>query len=190
MSASTDISDLSSLHPGERRTLPSWALCALGVVLIGVWGAVIWAAPRTTVTPELRMAAAFLHVAAVLVGFGAVLTVDWIALMWLLGKRKLGDLVDTANAVHNMVWLGLSGLVLSGLLLHPDVSSRWVQAKLALVLVVVLNGLHAYALGNRLETHRAGPVPRSLLVRSALTGAVSQVGWWGCTLIGFANSYR
>ncbi len=77
----------------------------------------------------------------------------------------------------------------SGALLHPAPGSPLTQVKLGLVLLVALNGLHAWTLQPRLSGG-TGPVPRGVLVRSAVTVLVSQVGWWGATAIGFLNSRR
>lgn len=173
----------------DKRALPNWALVALGVLLTVVWAAIVWSAPRTTVTPELRLGANFVHVAAMLVGFGGVLTVDWLALMWLLRRRTLSDLLKAIDAVHTMVWAGLAGVVFSGLLLQPDVGSTLTQAKLGLVLIVLLNGLQAHALGKRLRRYEGHEVPTRVMLHAGITGAVSQLGWWGCVLIGFINTH-
>ncbi|MCA1673867.1 MAG: hypothetical protein LC799_17240, partial [Actinobacteria bacterium] len=60
--------------------------------------------------------------------------------------------------------------------------------KLGLVLLVTLNGLHAYALSVRLLRHRDGAVPRGLLGRAGASATVSQLGWWGAMVIGFFNA--
>jgi hypothetical protein len=86
------------------------------------------------------------------------------------------------------IWLGLAGLVVTGLFLHPDLASSLTRIKLALVLVITLNGLHAHWLGQRLEQYRNAEAPRRLLIRSGTVATVSQLGWWGASLIGFLNS--
>jgi microcompartment protein CcmK/EutM len=88
------------------------------------------------------------------------------------------------------VWLGLTGLVASGALLSPDTDSPLTRVKLVLVALVTVNGLHAGVLHAALD--RAGasgaPLPRRLLVRGLAAGAVSQLGWWGATVIGMLNT--
>ncbi|MFI9235964.1 hypothetical protein [Streptomyces sp. NPDC053079] len=162
------------------------AVAAAGVC--AVWAAAVWTAVHLRADPLLHDVALFVHLACLLVGFGAVLTVDWLGLLWLLGKRPLPEVLRTADAVHLPIWLGLAGLVGSGALLHPAPGSPLTQVKLGLVLLVALNGIHAWTLQPRLTG--AGTVSRGVLVRSAVTVLVSQVGWWGATAIGFLNSRR
>lgn len=138
--------------------------------------------------PTLQTAARFLHVAALVVGLGAVLAVDWFAVLWLLGRRRLADILNTACTLQVPIWLGLAGLMTTGLFLNPDLTSPLTQIKLGLVLAITLNGLYAHRLGQHLDRYRDQPVPRSLLVQSGVAATVSQLGWWGASLIGFINS--
>jgi hypothetical protein len=78
--------------------------------------------------------------ASLIAGLGAVLTVDFFALQWLLGRRTLRDVVAVSGGVPLLIWGGLLGLMASGAFLSPDLSSGLTRAKLALVLVVALNG--------------------------------------------------
>ncbi|MGY5138183.1 hypothetical protein ACWGJW_38370 [Streptomyces nigrescens] len=170
---------------------PPWALVALGVVACAVLAAACWTASHVHPDPPLQAAARFLHLAALIVGLGAVLAVDWFALLWLLGRRRLSDVLQTACALHTPIWLGLGGLVLSGLFLRPDLSSPLTLAKLGLVLAVMLNGLYAHWLGQRLRhvQEHPGRVPRRLLMQTGIAATISQGGWWGASVIGFLNSH-
>ncbi|QSY48786.1 MULTISPECIES: hypothetical protein [Streptomyces] len=163
---------------GVVHLLAAGAACA-------VWAAAVWAAPHVHADPLLHRVALFAHLACLLVGFGAVLTVDWIGALWLMGRRSLGDVLSTAGAVHAPIWGGLVGLTASGVFLHPDTGSTLTRVKLCLVLLVALNGVHAMALHRRLLGHRAS---RPLLARCAASVLLSQAGWWGATGIGFLNS--
>ncbi|MFC9699223.1 hypothetical protein ACFTWD_00785 [Streptomyces sp. NPDC056943] len=136
----------------------------------------------------LQTTARFFHVAALVVGLGSVLAVDWFAALWLLGRRRLSDILSTACTLQVPIWLGLAGLVVTGLFLRPNLESPLTLTKVGLVIAVTVNGLYAHWLGQRLEGHREGPVPRNLLVQSGVAATVSQTGWWGATLIGFLNS--
>ncbi|MFC7016090.1 hypothetical protein ACFQMH_31215 [Streptomyces viridiviolaceus] len=139
--------------------------------------------------PALQLAARFLHVTALVVGFGSVLAVDWFAVLWLLGRRRLSDVLQTACGLQVPIWLGLAGLAVSGLFLHPDLTSPLTRVKLGLVLAITFNGLYAHWLGQRLGRCRDDArVPRRLLIQSGVAATVSQLGWWGATLIGFVNS--
>ena len=174
---------------GLRPPMPAWALIGLGVVISAVWAAAMWAATHLHADETLCVAARFVHVATLIIGFGSIITIDWLAILWLLGRRKLGDLLQAVHAVHVLVWLGLGGLVLSGLVLRPDLSSVLVQIKLGMVFLVTLNGLFAYSVGQRLGRCDDRRVPRRLLVQSGTTAAISQAGWWTATFLGFINSH-
>ncbi|MFE1770708.1 hypothetical protein [Streptomyces sp. NPDC059008] len=167
---------------------PGWALILLGVFCSAALAALCWVAGHLHADPPLRTAARFVHLVALVVGLGSVLAVDWFALLWLLGRRRLADVLRTACTLQFPIWLGLAGLVVTGLFLHPDLASPLTRIKLGLVLAIILNGLHAHWLGQRLERYRNAEAPRRLLVRSGVAAAVSQLGWWGASLIGFLNS--
>ena len=132
--------------------------------------------------------ALFVHLACLVVGFGAVLSVDWVALLWTLNRRSFADLLFAARNAHTPIWTGYAGLVASGILLEPDLSSPATRVKLALVLLVGWNGALAVAIHRRLEG--AGSTPRGgLLVVSSLAAVLSQIGWWGATVVGFINAH-
>ncbi|MGQ0778338.1 MAG: hypothetical protein ACT4NY_28680 [Pseudonocardiales bacterium] len=181
--------DWGALTVHIRRPLPLWMMLVLGAGATTVLGSVVWAASHLQPDETLRTGALFVHLAALVVGFGTVIAVDWIALLWLLGRRSLDDLMKVASAAHLPIWLGLIGLVFSGALCGPDLSAVLTWIKLCLVLLVTLNGLHVYALGERLRGLRDGMVPAGLLRRAGTAAALSQLGWWGAMIIGFANSH-
>ena len=164
-----------------------WAPIALGILMCLGWGAVVWAVPHLRADPALHTVARFAHLAALLVGFGAVLTIDWLGLRWLLGYRPLADVLRLAQATAVPIWAGLAGLTVSGLLLHPDLASWPTRIKLGIVLVVGLNGLCAHHVTSRLGDT---PAPRSVLIRAATCAAISQAGWWSATIIGFLNAHH
>ncbi|MFF0477021.1 hypothetical protein [Streptomyces sp. NPDC004284] len=171
-----------------QELTPPWLLAALGLVATAGIAAACWTAGHVHPDDSLLTVARFLHVAFLVVGLGAVLAVDWFAVLWLTGKRPLSGVLDTAVALQTPIWAGLGGLVVSGLFLRPDLHSPLTLVKLGLVVAVTLNGLWAHRLGQLLAAHRSTAVPRRLLVRSGLAAAVSQTGWWGACLIGFLNS--
>jgi len=151
------------------------------------WLAIVAFAPRIELAEHFRAVALFGHLVSLLIGFGAVLAVEWVGLLWLLRKRPLAAVLDSARTARLPIWGGLIGLGATGLLLHPDVTSTFTRIKLAAVLILALNGLYAAVLERRLTTARPG---RSLMFRLFVSTAISQTCWWGATVIGFLNSQR
>ncbi|MGW8762479.1 hypothetical protein ACWGN5_08275 [Streptomyces sp. NPDC055815] len=184
-------SSTPSRRPGAEEAVshtPVWLLVALGMASSAFIAGACWTAGHVHADATLQTVARFLHVAALVVGLGAVLAVDWFAVLWLLGRRRLSDILGTACTLQVPIWLGLAGLVVTGLFLRPNLESPLTLLKLSLVLAVTVNGLYAHWLGQRLEPYRDTTPPRHLLVQSGLAATVSQTGWWGATLIGFLNS--
>lgn len=166
--------------------IPRSALYGAAVVVVcGLWAAAIWTAVHLHPDPVLHRVALFAHLAFLVVGFGAVLTLDWFGALWLLGKRSLSEVLRISVGAHLMIWLGLAGLTASGTLLSPTLHGlTWI--KLGAVLVVALNGINAHQLQFALQTDLDRP-GRGLLLRAALTGGLSQAGWWTACLIGYLN---
>ncbi|MGP3924729.1 hypothetical protein [Streptomyces sp. 8N616] len=180
------LADGAAIH--DRPPTPPWALVTLGALSTAALAAACWVAGHVHADPPLLAAARFLHLAALIVGLGSVLAVDWFAILWTLGRRSLEDVLQAACALQMPIWLGLAGLVLSGLFLRPNLSSPLTAIKLGLVLAVMLNGLYAHWLGQRVRQWQTQRVPRRLLIQSGIAATISQGGWWGATVIGFLNS--
>jgi hypothetical protein len=160
----------------------------LALVLVIAWTAMFLTVPHIRIGADLRQIALFAHLAALVLGFGAVLTLDWFGLMWILRRQTLTTLVRVAQVVHTPIWLGLAGLTLSGVLLAPNTSAPLTVVKLVAVLAVALNGLVAAKVQQRLLALDGGTPPRRLLATSVLVATISQVGWWTATLVGFLNA--
>ncbi|UUZ61142.1 hypothetical protein [Nocardioides sp. B-3] len=123
-----------------------------------------------------------------MLGFGAVLSVDWVGLLWVVRRRTLSDVLDTAGHLTAPIWLGLAGLVLTGILLEPALDNPLTQVKLGPVLLIVWNGLFAGLLHHRLCVGASfDTAPRRVLLAAAAATTVSRVGWWGSMVIGFIN---
>ena len=157
-------------------------LAAVAVTLI--WAATVWAAPHIEVASAVHRLALFCHLAALVVGFGAVLTVDWLGLKWMLRRIDLSALLRTAHDTHLLIWLGLAGLAATGVLLSPDTSAPLTRLKLVAVLIVALNGLYVGRLHGQLAGCTGGP-PTRLLLRGAAAALTSQACWWTATTVGF-----
>lgn len=176
--------------PGRRRRTATRAtLLTLGTGIVVAWSAVLVSSTRVHVSPAVHQAVLFLHLAAVVLGFGAVLTVDWVGLLWILRQRTLSAVVQAAHTAHLPIWLGLAGLSVTGGLLSPNLSSTRTLLKLGAVLVVALNGLYAGQIQRALHRYGDGaPVPRPLMMRSMAAAGVSQAGWWTAMIIGFLSA--
>lgn len=174
---------------GELLQLPSWCGTAAASLAVCLgWAATTWIALHLRADVTLHTAALFVHLASLILGFGAVLAIDYYGALWLTGRKTLREVLDVTAPLHVPVWAGLGGLLFSGAFLHPDLSSPLTCLKLGLVLVLSLNGVQASALHRRLAAVEGGPVRRSLLIRGAVTAFVSQAAWWGAVAIGFLNS--
>ena len=159
----------------------------LGLVAVAVWSASLWASAHVQADPSLYRAALFVHLASLVAGLGAALTIDYFAVQWLLGRRTLHEVLTVSGGTARLVWAGLAGLVGSGALLSPDLDSGLTRLKLALVLVVALNGAFGGVVQHRLEEAGDGASAR-LFGLGVVTATVSQVGWWGASLVGFLNA--
>lgn len=165
--------------------LPSWTpYVAAGTAIVAGMAAVLWTTVHVQADALLHEVALFVHLGCLVVGFGAVIAVDWMALLWLLGRRSLTEVLGIAGGVHVPIWIGYAGLVLSGVLLSPDLASALTQIKLALVLIIGLNGVLATGLQRHLGDRHGG---RIVLV-SAACASLSQTAWWSAAIIGFLNS--
>lgn len=175
-----------STRPSRSRSDRSWwPFAAAAASFAAIAPGCLWTATHAHPTGIGHDAALFAHLASLVVGFGAVLGVDWVALLWATGRRELCDVLTAAGNVQVPIWLGYAGLVLSGLFLEPDTARGLTQVKLGLVLLIGWNGLVATWLHPQLVR---SPRP-SLLAASALCATVSQCGWWGALVIGHLNAH-
>ncbi|WP_433591272.1 hypothetical protein [Nocardia sp. CA-145437] len=169
----------------------SWGITAAYALLAtGTLTAALWIAAHVTASPAVHHGGVFVHLASLVVGFGGVLTADSFVLRWAAGRLDLASALRAVSRLHVPIWLGLAGLVASGCVLEPDLSSTMTRTKLALVLALTLNGIQAYSLNHRLTARGDTPLTARLLTWGAATGMASQVCWWGATAIGFLNARR
>jgi hypothetical protein len=148
--------------------------------------AAIWLSTMVHPSPALHDIALFAHVSFLILGFGAILVADYFFALWVLGRITFADALAGTSRLHPLVWSGLVGLVLSGTLLRPNLTSGITILKLGFVAALTLNGVQAMALSRRMSA-LDGPPPRRLLGRGVLASAVSQICWWGAVVIGFLN---
>lgn len=170
----------------RRHRTRAWPLAGVAVVL--AWLLVLVLGLRVQPGPAVQDLARFGHLAALVLGFGAALTVEWFGLLWVLRRRPLAAVTQVAQGAHLPIWLGLVGLAATGVVLLPDQLTVPSLLKLLAVLVVALNGIAAARMQRRLDA--AGPaVPRSLQRWAAGTALVSQLGWWSAVTIGYVNAH-
>lgn len=174
-----------SVTKPRREPIVTKGEVALAFSTLVVLAAVVLGSVLVEPAPVVHSVAQFVHLACVVVGLGSVLAVDWFGLRWQLGKGTLREVVTTASALAVPIWLGLSGLMLSGMLLSPDFGSPSTLVKIAMVGVAGVVGVLALAVSRRLATRT---VPSRRLLRAGLVMATaSQVAWWTATVIGFLN---
>jgi hypothetical protein len=182
---------LHLLRTGRDRSLTprgSWRGYATGAMAVCVVLALaIWLSAHVEATPAVRKVALFVHLASLVLGFGAVLVADYFLLLWLLGMAAFTETMDAAKRLHLPVWAGLTGLIVSGTLLRPDLASGLTQLKLAFVFALTLNGMQLPILSRRM-TASAGALSARLLAWGAAATTISQLCWWGAVLIGFWNT--
>ena len=88
---------------------------------------------------EIHRIALAAHILALVLSFGAILVLDWVGLLWLLGRRDVHDTRRLESAAQPLIWAGLAILLISGAMLHPDLSSPPTQVKLVSILILCIS---------------------------------------------------
>lgn len=176
------------IFPGLSALVPAYRFPIILAFLLGAIGV----SRFVPVDYPLRPVALALHIISLVIAFGAVLVIDWHGLLWLFGRRGLTESTRLAAAAGPLIWGGLFGLIASGALLHPNISSPLTVVKMLLVLMVAWNGAAMSTLRRRMAQLPPYIKPTDLPVRDwgmLMTATViSQIGWWGAIIIGFINS--
>ena len=134
----------------------------------------------------------FVHLASIIVGLGAAVFLEFNGLLWMIGRRTLGDLRRTEQSVSALAWLGILGLFFSGAFLEPNLEVPLTVVKMTAVLVVAMNGVAMTRLTADLA--RLPPaiafrrVPRRLRLWCVWSALVSQAAWWTAVIIGMLNT--
>ncbi|MGL3805964.1 hypothetical protein ACSYDW_07680 [Paeniglutamicibacter sp. R2-26] len=172
--------------PGTARRVFAALACTSG------WLASVLVGHHLDTPPEVHRLGLAVHILALVVSFGTILVIDWIGLLWLLGKREIHEPGRLESGAKPLIWGGLGMLLVSGAFINPDLGSTPTCIKLACVLVLMLNGLAIGPLMHRLlampRDTRFGEVSRGVRARLMLALAVSQASWWTAVLIGLLNS--
>jgi hypothetical protein len=134
----------------------------------------------------------FIHIASLITGFGAVITIDFSGVLWMMKKLPLKTVSQIANVTQRLIWIGWTGLVLSGigLITLKGFIDELTWIKLFFVAMLGLNGIFLHYI--KKSTDALGDVnelPKHLIFRTGLASAISQLGWWGALTIGFVHRH-
>ncbi|MGY4543782.1 hypothetical protein ACVWY0_003725 [Arthrobacter sp. UYNi723] len=173
---------------GGQRT----RLILLGVLCMACWLASVLIGHHVDFGPELHRIGLSAHILALVMSFGTILVIDWMGLLWLLGRVQMHESGKLEAAAKPLIWGGLALLLASGALIHPDLTNPVTAIKLGCVLVLMLNGLSIAPAMHRLlvlpAATRFGHLARALRLRLMTALSVSQACWWTAALIGLINS--
>jgi hypothetical protein len=164
------------------------------VVVTAAWALAVTAAAVLPLHHAgVATVALFVHLMSMAVGFGTVVMVDVYGLLWLFGFRTLAELMALVKVAHGVIAFGVGGLLASGIALKPDVTSPLARLKLALVLILMLNGVAAQRTLHRLKQNlptgvRGASIPWVAFQQVLAAAAISQSTWWGAITIGFLTS--
>ncbi len=183
-------------HPGPSISgpagKPTLKLVLLGLGCSAAWLASVLIGGYLDPGPAIHRIALAAHILALVLSFGAILVLDWVGLLWLLGRRDVHDTHRLDSAAQPLIWGGLAILLTSGALLHPELSSPPTQIKLVSILVLMLNGLVLNQTMKQL--HRLPPgtmftaMAAGLRARLLAALCISQTCWWTSVLVGLLNS--
>jgi hypothetical protein len=173
-------------RPGRGRYVALAALCLIG------WAGSLAVGMSVDCGPDMHRIGLACHILALVLSFGAILVVDWVGFLWLLGKRDLHDTHRLETAAQPLIWGGLAVLLISGALIRPDVSNPLTQVKLLCVLLLMLNGIALAPTMKLLHALPAGThftaVAKRLRRRLLIAFCISQGCWWTSILVGLLNS--
>jgi hypothetical protein len=168
-------------------------LRAVGYVLVTVgWAASIGLSTLLAPPEWLHFLALFVHLASLIVGLGAVLMVEWYAMLWVSDWRSVHDLRRVDKTLRVPIWFGLIGLLASGAFLQPDLESPITIVKLVAVLVLSLNGVALTRWTTRFVLFppkmRFGALPIRARIGFIGTAVISQLAWWTAVVVGLLNT--
>jgi hypothetical protein len=173
----------------RRQTI---RLFLLGVLCTAGWLASLLVGHFVDCGPELHRIGLAVHILALVLSFGTILVVDWLGLLWLMGKVHMHESPKLEKAAKPLIWGGLALLLASGALIQPDLTNPVTAVKLGCVLILMLNGLSIAPAMHKMfalprET-RFSELGRRLRTRLLIALSISQACWWTAVLIGLVNS--
>lgn len=178
--------------PASLTRRQTQRLILLGILCATGWLASLLVGHYVDCGPELHRVGLAVHILALVLSFGTILVVDWLGLLWLLGKVEMHASGKLEAAAKPLIWGGLALLLISGALIDPDLTSPVTMVKLVSVLILMLNGLSIAPAMHRLlalpPRTRFTELTRRLRLRLMIALTVSQTCWWTAVLIGLLNS--
>lgn len=188
----TELPGPGIVKPASPSGKPALKLVLLGVGCSAAWLASVLVGGFLDPGVVVHRVALAAHILALVLSFGAILVLDWVGLLWLLGRRDVHDTRRLDSAAQPLIWGGLAILLISGALLHPDLSSPPTQIKLVSILVLILNGLVLTRTMKQLHLLPPATLFTAMAagLRARLLAAlcVSQACWWTSVLVGLLNS--
>lgn len=140
---------------------------------------------------ELNHILLFVHLVSLITGFGAVIVIDTFGLLWIIGKVRMSFVTQVANITQRLIWLGYTGLVLTGipLILMKESISGLSTLKIFVVILVGINGVYLHIIKKSMgEVSDDTTVSNLNKFRITLASTISQLGWWTAIVIGFLNN--
>ncbi|MCA4132973.1 hypothetical protein [Arthrobacter sp. M4] len=175
-----------TVEASRRKYFVLGALCVIG------WAGSVAFAAFIDCGADMHRVGLACHILALVLSFGAILVVDWVGFLWLLGKRDIHDTRRLEAAAQPLIWGGLAVLLVSGALIKPDITNPMTQIKLLCVLVLMLNGIALAPAMKQLHALPAGThftaVAKRLRLRLLVALCISQGCWWTSVLVGLLNS--
>lgn len=133
-----------------------------------------------------------IHLVGFALGFGAVMLVDTVGLLWVLRKAKAEQLGWISGIAQKIIWSSVAIQIVTGsMLLEPDHVTIRTKVKLAAVLILVINGVVLDRLRKQMLSYKQEDfwkLPRSFQLGSTVAISLSQLCWWIATIIGFISS--
>jgi transposase-like protein len=174
--------------PDRRRQRVRLTRSTANVAVVGILALSVLLSALITPSPAMYRAGVVVHVLSLVVGFGAVVLVDWHGLLWITGRRTLHESRRLAETAGPLIWAAIVGLLASATVLEPDLSSLLTWIKIGAVMLIVLNGVAINSLSEALSNQPPGLLLRDLSTqlrrRLLASGASSQAGWWVAITIG------
>lgn len=136
--------------------------------------------------------AVFLHLVGVIVGLGAVITVDTAGLLWVFNQVVAEQLIWLSGVAQKLIWGAVIWQLVTGAYLLDLSTITWqTEIKLIAVAVLIINGVLLDQLRKSIAASKESNfwhLPKNLQLKSIILIGVSQLAWWTAVLIGFLRS--